>query len=129
MPRVHQYIDPGEIASSAQKGFDQCRPVRDLGFCSGGIAVARHVHNVQVAGAGEENEFLRAPGCTREAYEVLATGERVDKARLAGVRTARKGDFDALHGWKRDGRGGGGNELPIAGKKLAAGFDLRAGET
>src|SRR5262249_52174519 len=85
MTRIHQYIDPGEIASSAQKGVDQCRPVCDLGFCRGGIAVPRHVHNVEVAAAREENELLRAPGCARDACEVLAAGERVDEARLADV--------------------------------------------
>src|SRR5262245_30725861 len=103
MTRIHQYIDPGKIASPAQKGVDQCRPVCDFGFCRGGIAVARHVYNVEVATAREENEFLRAPGCARDACEVLTACERVDQAGLADVRTAREGDFDTLHGRKRDG--------------------------
>ena len=97
MPRIYQYVDPGEVAPPAQKGIDQRRPGCDLGFGRGGIAVTWHVHNVETVAAVEENEFLRAAGCARDACEVFAAGERVDQAGLADVRTACEGDFDALH--------------------------------
>src|SRR4029079_557475 len=101
MPRIYQYVDPGEVTPPAQKGIDQRRPGRDLGFGRGGIAVTWHVHNVETVAAVEENEFLRAAGCARDACEVFAASERVDQAGLSDVRTACEGDFDPLHDRQR----------------------------
>src|SRR4029079_10260072 len=78
MPRIHQDIDPGEVAPPAQKGIDQRRPGRDLGFCRGGIAVTRHVHHVEMVTAVEEYELLRAAGRAGDERKALASCEVYD---------------------------------------------------
>src|SRR6185369_17694447 len=80
MPRIYQYVDPGEVAPPAQKGIDQRRPGRNLGFCRGGIAVTRHVHHVEMVTAVEEYELLRAAGRAGDARKVFASCECIDQA-------------------------------------------------
>ena len=108
--------------------MDQLGPGRDLGFGRGGIAVARHVDDVEAVAAGEEDQLLRAARRVRGARQRLAAGERVDQARLADIGAAGEGDLDAAHRRQRRRRAGGGNEVPLAGEQPPAGLDFLTGE-
>ena len=124
---VDQHVDAGEVGAAAQVGVDHLGPGRDLGLGGRGIAVARHVHHVEGAAAGEEDQFLGAAGRARGARQLLAAGERVDQARLADIGAAGERDLGAAHRRQRYGRAGGGDKVPVAGEQLAAGLDLVGG--
>ena len=68
---VDQHIDAGEIGAAAQVVVDQLGPGGDLGLGRGGIAVARHVDEVERAAAGKEVQLLRAARRARGARQRL----------------------------------------------------------
>ncbi len=117
-----------EIGASLEEGMDQRGPGLDLGLRSGRIAVARHVDQRELRRSAEKDQLLRAARRMRGARERAPSGKRVDQARLADIGAPGNGDLDAAHARQRHGRAGGGGELPVARKQLAAGFHLGAGE-
>ena len=127
MTAVNQHIDAREIGAAVQVFLDQIGPGGDLGFGGGGVAVAGHVDDVEVAAAVEEDQFLRAPRRARGARQRLARGQRIDQARFADIGAAGESDLGAAHFRQRTRRRRGGKKLPVAGEQLAAGFDLVAG--
>ena len=95
VPGIDEQEDARQVGAAAQVVVDEPGPRLDLGLRHRRIAVAGHVDQREAAADVEEVELLRAPGRVGGPRQRLATGERVDEARLADVRAAGKGDLDA----------------------------------
>ena len=89
---------PARRRASATDGRADSRapaPPQEADFClgDGGVAVSRHVDEIEPAAEVEEVQLLRAPGRVRRARQRRAAGQRVDQRRLADVGAAGEGDF------------------------------------
>ena len=91
---IDQQIDAREARAAAQIIVDQLRPGLNLLLLDGRIAVAGHVDEMEAAADIEEIELLRAARRVGGPGQRVAPGERIDEARFAHVRAARKGDLD-----------------------------------
>src|SRR5262249_6424231 len=97
-------------------------------FSRDGIAVTRHINDVECLAIAKENQLLCSARGARDARKVFSAAQCVDKARFADIGSPGEGDFDAPHRWQRGWRAGRSNKLPVPGEQAPASFDFCTGE-
>ncbi len=94
--RIDQHEGPAQRGAPGKILFQQSLPFLDDRQRCIGIAIAGQVNEIVCLAGGEVVDLLRAAWCVGGVREALASGDRVDKGRLADVGASGKADFHAV---------------------------------
>src|SRR6185437_3154084 len=97
--RVDDHEQARERIAGAQ-GLDQARPGAALALRRAGVTIPRKIDDALLRRELEEVDQPRAPRCLAGTRQSVAPDDRVDGARLAGIRAPGKRDFRAPVGRK-----------------------------
>ena len=128
MAGVDQHIDAREIGAAGEIGVDELGPGRDLRLGRGGVAVAGHVDEREIAAPVKKISSCVRPGVREVRASALRPVSALIRLDLPTLERPAKAISVPRIGGSDASEPAAATNCQSAGEQLPAGFDLAAGE-